>query len=38
MNTDMETVTEDEPIAGQVYMDCMHFGMGCSCLQITYET
>jgi len=26
-----------EPIPGQIYMDAMHYGMGCSCLQITYE-
>lgn len=31
-------VTEDEPYPGQIYMDAMHFGMGNSCLQITYET
>ena len=30
--------TEREPIPGQIYMDAMHFGMGSSCLQITYET
>lgn len=30
--------TSDEPYPGQIYMDQMHFGMGCSCLQITYET
>jgi len=21
-----------------IYMDAMHFGMGCSCLQVTFET
>ena len=30
--------TEREPHPGQIYMDAMHFGMGASCLQITYET
>jgi len=30
--------TEDEPNPGFIYMDAMHFGMGNSCLQITYET
>jgi hypothetical protein len=30
--------TVDEPFAGQIHMDAMHFGMGNSCLQITYET
>jgi len=37
VNTSKE-ITEDEPYPGFIYMDCMHFGMGCSCLQITYET
>ena len=37
-NTDNTTTSEDEPHAGQIYMDSMHFGMGCSCLQVTYET
>ncbi len=36
-NTVMEA-TEDEPFPGYIYMDAMHFGMGCSCLQITYES
>ena len=36
-NTSMEQ-SEDEPYPGMIYMDAMHFGMGCSCLQITYET
>ena len=30
--TDMNVQTEDEPFPGQVYMDAMHFGMGCSSL------
>ena len=30
--------TKEEPFSGQIYMDAMHFGMGCSGLQITYET
>lgn len=30
--------TADEPFPGFIYMDAMHFGMGCSCLQITYES
>ena len=34
----MEAVSEAEPYPGQVYMDAMHFGMGCSSLQLTYET
>lgn len=38
VNTNMDKATEREPIAGQIYMDAMHFGMGASCLQITYET
>lgn len=29
--------TEEEPFPGQIYGDAMHFGMGNSCLQITYE-
>lgn len=37
-HTDMETHNEAEPYPGQIYMDAMHFGMGASCLQITYET
>lgn len=35
--TDM-TARREEPEPGYIYMDSMHFGMGCSCLQITYET
>merc|ERR1711884_549490 len=34
----MAASTEDEPLPGMIYMDAMHFGMGASCLQITYET
>lgn len=37
-NTDCEQVTEREPHPGEIYMDAMHFGMGCACLQITYES
>jgi glutamate--cysteine ligase catalytic subunit len=37
-NTDMAAQTENEPFPGQIYMDAMHFGMGSSCLQITYES
>ena len=37
-NTNMTEVTYEEPFPGQIYMDAMHFGMGCSCLQVTYET
>ena len=33
----MSEETEREPFPGQIYMDSMHFGMGASCLQITYE-
>ena len=29
---------ECEPYPGKIYMDAMHFGMGCCCLQLTYET
>ena len=31
-NTNMTEATKEEPIPGQIYMDAMHFGMGCSCL------
>lgn len=37
-NTDMKASTPLEPHPGMVHMDSMHFGMGCCCLQITYET
>ena len=37
-HTNVSVATESEPFPGQIYMDGMHFGMGCSCLQITYET
>jgi glutamate--cysteine ligase catalytic subunit len=30
--------TESNPYSGMIYMDAMHFGMGCCCLQLTYET
>jgi glutamate--cysteine ligase catalytic subunit len=30
--------SREEPEPGFIYMDSMHFGMGCSCLQVTYET
>lgn len=33
----MKTATTDEPYPGYIYMDTMGFGMGCSCLQVTYE-
>jgi hypothetical protein len=31
-NTNMTLATDDEPFPGYIYMDAMHFGMGCSCL------
>jgi len=37
-NTNVTEPTEREPYPGKIYMDGMHFGMGCSCLQVTYET
>ena len=37
-NTNLTEATEREPFPGSIYMDSMHFGMGSSCLQITYET
>ncbi len=37
-NTDLERTSVKEPIPGQIYMDSMAFGMGCSCLQVTFET
>lgn len=37
-NTDLTSVTKEEPYPGKIYMDAMAFGMGASCLQITYET
>lgn len=30
--TNMTEVTKEEPYPGQIYMDAMSFGMGCSCL------
>ena len=35
--TNMVDATEEEPFPGSIYMDSMHFGMGCSCLQVTFE-
>ena len=29
--------THEEPFPGEIYMDSMAFGMGCCCLQVTYE-
>lgn len=37
-NTQSTVPTETEPFPGQIYMDAMHYGMGSSCLQLTYET
>ena len=34
--TDMEAVTEDEPLAGHIHLDCFAFGMGLGCLQCTF--
>lgn len=31
------TATKEEPYPGQIYMDSMAFGMGCCCLQLTYQ-
>ncbi len=31
-NTDMNNVSKAEPYPGKIYMDAMHFGMGCSSL------
>jgi glutamate--cysteine ligase catalytic subunit len=36
-NTNFTVPTDDEPEPGMIYMDSMHFGMGCSCLQVTFE-
>ena len=36
-NTKMTVETTEEPYPGEIYMDSIHFGMGCSCLQLTYE-
>jgi glutamate--cysteine ligase catalytic subunit len=36
--TDMTAKTYEEPIPGKIHMDAMHFGMGCSCLQVTVES
>ena len=32
IKTNLAQPTLDEPYPGQIYMDAMHFGMGCSCL------
>ena len=37
-NTNMTIPTYEEPFPGSIYMDSMHFGMGCSCLQVTFES
>jgi glutamate--cysteine ligase catalytic subunit len=37
-NTKWEEPTHEEPYPGHIYMDAMHFGMGCSCLQLTYQS
>ena len=34
----MTTPTESEPYPGEIYMDSMHLGMGCTCYQLTFET
>jgi glutamate--cysteine ligase catalytic subunit len=34
----MESKSKEEPFPGEIYMDAMAFGMGASCLQITYES
>jgi len=36
-NTKLVNEEDEEPQAGMIYMDAMHFGMGCCCLQLTYE-
>lgn len=36
--TNVQEPTYEEPYPGHIYMDSMHFGMGCSCLQVTFET
>ncbi len=39
----METFPSEDPCAlrnakpDHIYMDCMGFGMGCSCLQVTFQ-
>jgi len=35
---DAHSLLADEKFPGQIYMDSMHFGMGCSCLQVTFES
>lgn len=37
-HTNLTEPTKDEPYPGSIYMDSMHFGMGCSCLQVTFES
>ena len=37
-NTNLTVPTYEEPYPGSIYMDAMHFGRGCSCLQVTFET
>jgi glutamate--cysteine ligase catalytic subunit len=37
-DTNMCIPTSAEPYPGQIYMDAMAFGMGCSCLQVTFES
>jgi glutamate--cysteine ligase catalytic subunit len=36
MKSDQRISSEKYP--GFIYMDSMHFGMGCSCLQVTFES
>jgi len=36
--TNLTEATIEEPYPGQIYMDAMTFGMGCSCIQATFET
>ena len=35
VNTDLNTITEEEPFPGYINMDAMGFGMGCCSLQVT---
>lgn len=34
---DEEEISQLSLEANQVYMDCMAFGMGCCCLQVTFQ-
>ena len=34
-NTDLNSITEEEPFPGYINMDAMGFGMGCCSLQVT---